>query len=94
MQFYIVYGKEYSPLELQKLMEMIEERTGRKMNLSDEQLTAYTKVGGTPFLDGEYTVFGEVVSGLEVVDRIQNVERDAHDRPLADVRIISVRIKE
>ena len=94
MQFYIVYGKEYTLPELQKLQAVIEERTGRKMNMSNERLAAYINEGGTPFLDGEYTVFGEVLSGLEVVDRIQNVERDSLDRPLSDVRIISVRVKK
>ena len=43
---------------------------------------AYTTVGGTPHLDGGYTVFGEVLEGMDVVDRIQRVERDANDRPL------------
>jgi cyclophilin family peptidyl-prolyl cis-trans isomerase len=62
--------------------------------MSNERLAAYINEGGTPSLDGEYTVFGEVVSGMDVVDRIQNVERDSLDRPLSDVRIISVRIKE
>ena len=62
--------------------------------MSNERLAVYINEGGTPFLDGEYTVFGEVVSGMDVVDRIQNVERDSLDRPLTDVRIISVRIKE
>ena len=94
MQFYIVYGKEYTLTELQKLQSLIEERTGRRMNMSNERLAVYINEGGTPFLDGEYTVFGEVVSGMDVVDRIQNVERDSLDRPLTDVRIISVRIKE
>lgn len=93
MQFYIVFGEVYTPMELQKLQRVFEERTGRKMKLSDEQITAYTTVGGTPFLDGEYTVFGEVVSGMDVVERIQNVDRDSNDRPTVDVRILSVRVK-
>ena len=94
MQFYIVCGKVYTPMELQKLQSIIEERTGRKMDMSNEQITAYTKDGGTPVLDGEYTVFGEVLSGMEVVERIQNVERDSLDRPLNDVRILSVKVKK
>lgn len=93
-QFYIVWGKEYSASELQRYLNIIEERTGRKIKLSDEQATAYTTIGGTPHLDGEYTVFGEVVSGLEVVDSIQRVECDDYDRPLQDVRIIRIRLKE
>ena len=94
MQFYLVYGVVYTPDELLKLQQLVKERTGRTMNLTDEQLTAYTQEGGVPHLDGEYTVFGEVVSGLGVVERIQNVERDAHNRPLTDVRILSVRVSK
>ena len=47
----------------------------------------YKEVGGTPHLDGQYTVFGQVLDGLDVVDRIQKQPVDANDRPLADVRI-------
>jgi peptidyl-prolyl cis-trans isomerase B (cyclophilin B) len=54
---------------------------------------AYKTVGGTPHLDGQYTVFGEVVSGLDVVDAIQNVPTDDNDRPLDDVRIIRAYLK-
>ena len=93
-QFYIVWGKVYDKQELTTLVRLIEERTGRTMNLTAEQATAYTTVGGVPFLDGEYTVFGEVTKGLEVVEKIQNVERDQFDRPLTDVRILKVTIKE
>lgn len=93
-QFYIVWGKVYDKQGLQALVNMIEERTGRKLELTTEQATAYTTVGGVPHLDGEYTVFGEVTKGLEVVDRIQNVKRDMYDRPLEDVRILKVTVKE
>ena len=48
----------------------------------------YKTIGGTPHLDGQYTVFGEVVSGLDVVDAIQQVTTDTNDRPIEDVRII------
>ena len=54
---------------------------------TEEQTAAYTSVGGTPHLDGQYTVFGEVVSGLEVVGRIQEVATDSSDRPLEDVKM-------
>ena len=62
--------------------------------LTDEQLDAYTTIGGTPHLDGQYTVFGEVVDGLDVVDRIQNAETNANDRPVKDIRIISATLLE
>ena len=52
---------------------------------SEEQTKAYTTVGGTPFLDGEYTVFGEVEDGIDVVETINNVETDRADRPTDDL---------
>ena len=58
-----------------------------------EQVEIYTTQGGTPFLDGGYTVFGEVEEGLEIVEAIQNVETSAGDRPKSDV-VMSVRILE
>ena len=67
--------------------------TGRDMNITPQQEEAYTTTGGTPHLDGEYTVFGEVVDGLEVVDAIQHVRCDRNDRPLDDVRIIRTELK-
>ena len=57
-----------------------------------EQIEAYTTVGGTPHLDGEYTVFGEVVEGRDVVDKIQKVKTDRSDRPEEDVNIIKATI--
>lgn len=55
--------------------------------LTAEQIEAYTTVGGTPHLDGQYTVFGEVVEGLDVVEKIQNCETAPGDRPLSDITI-------
>lgn len=54
---------------------------------SEEERAAYASVGGTPHLDGTYTVFGEVVQGLEVIDRIAAVKTDKRDRPLKDIRM-------
>ncbi len=60
--------------------------------LTAEQREAYTTVGGTPHLDNQYTVFGEVVSGMEVVDKIEKAETDGHDRPLSDIKILSAKV--
>lgn len=62
--------------------------------LSDAQREAYTTVGGVPHLDGQYTVFGEVTEGLEVVERIQNCETRPGDRPTTDIRILTTEVEE
>lgn len=61
-------------------------------HFTPEQVKAYTTVGGTPHLDGEYTVFGEVVEGMDVIDKIQQVKTDRSDRPAEDVKIIKVTV--
>lgn len=60
--------------------------------LTSQQREAYTTTGGTPHLDNQYTVFGEVVDGMDVIDKIEKVETDSHDRPLKDVKILSMRV--
>ena len=63
-----------------------------KRTLTQAQREAYTTVGGTPHLDGEYTVFGEVVDGMEVGDKIQQVETGSADRPKTDVKILKMKV--
>jgi cyclophilin family peptidyl-prolyl cis-trans isomerase len=79
-QFYVVQGKPASAQELQYLSS----RTG--VQYTAEQAKVYEEVGGTPFLDGQYTVFGEVVEGLDVIDKIAAVRTAPGDRPIEDVK--------
>ena len=79
-QFYIVQGRVFSPDELEVLVER-----GMHAPFTPEAVAIYTGIGGTPHLDGSYTVFGEVVEGLEVLDSIASVQTDSYDRPLEDV---------
>lgn len=91
-QFYIVWGNVFTREQLDRLKTQYKQRTGKDITITPEQLEVYTTIGGTPHLDGDYTVFGEVVKGLEVVDAIQNVKCDENDRPLRDVRIIKMEL--
>lgn len=79
-------------LQDQLIAELEAEYAKAPFSLTEEQRTAYTTVGGTPHLDGQYTVFGEVVKGMEVVDAIQNVKTGANDRPVEDVKVVSARV--
>ena len=91
-QFYIVWGKVYDDRRLAKVQERLDSATNGQVKLTPEMIETYKTVGGTPHLDGQYTVFGEVTQGLDVVERIMQVETDKNDRPLNDVRILKLRI--
>lgn len=80
-QFYIVQGAPVPQPQLQQLAA----RSG--IQYTPEQIEMYTTVGGTPFLDGQYTVFGEVVEGLDVIDKIAAVQTRPGDRPVQDVKM-------
>jgi cyclophilin family peptidyl-prolyl cis-trans isomerase len=85
-QFYIVSGRKYFDMGLDE----IEEENNYKF--TSEQRQAYKTIGGAPHLDGSYTVFGEVISGMDVVDKIVKVETDRQWRPLEDIRLKKVTI--
>jgi len=84
-QFYIVEGQVYDASKL----EMMEKRMGVKMN--ELQKKMYSTIGGTPHLDGSYTVFGEVIRGLEIISKISNVNRNKNNLPLEKV-VMKVRV--
>lgn len=80
-QFYIVQGQVFTPEQLTSM------EIQRGLRLSDAQKKMYTTVGGSPWLDHNYTVFGEVIEGLDVIDKIASVKTQPGDRPISDVRM-------
>jgi peptidyl-prolyl cis-trans isomerase B (cyclophilin B) len=80
-QFYIVQGR---PQDAQTLNAV---ETRGKFKYNPAQVKKYEEIGGTPMLDNQYTVFGEIISGMEVIDKIAAIQTGAADRPLADVKM-------
>ena len=87
-QFYIVQGQVFDD----KILELYEERLGKVFNAAQRQ--AYKTVGGTPHLDGDYTVFGEVTEGLDIVDKIARVKTGYMDVPVEPVIINKITIEK
>lgn len=90
-QFYIVYGKKQSPADIKKVRSMLEEKG---IEMTSQMSDDYQMRGGTPHLDGQYTVFGEVIEGLNVVKQIQSVATDSNSRPLEDVVIQRMTVEQ
>lgn len=87
-QFYIVTGKKFTDKTLKKE----EQRAGR--TILDYQKHIYETEGGAPHLDDNYTVYGQVLKGIEVADKIVNQPRDKNDRPNKDLAIKKIRIRK
>jgi cyclophilin family peptidyl-prolyl cis-trans isomerase len=85
-QFYIVQGKTYTDMQMDGMERQM------FTTFSKAQRDAYATVGGVPHLDAQYTVFGEVIEGLEIVDLIATVETGKNDRPVEDVKVIKMTV--
>ena len=93
-QFYIVWGKTFDDEAIEAQQKRIDTSTNGVYKLTKEQKEVYKNLGGTPHLDGSYTVFGEVIQGLEIVDDIQHVATDKNDRPLKDVVVTHMEVEQ
>lgn len=82
-QFYIVQGRKYTKAEVDNIIKNKADR----VKYTEEQYKIYETIGGTPHLDMDYTVFGEVIDGLDVIDKIAAVQKDKRDRPREDVKM-------
>jgi peptidyl-prolyl cis-trans isomerase B (cyclophilin B) len=91
-QFYMVWGKVYDDRRLDYTQQKIDSITDGQVKITPEMREVYKTIGGTPHLDGQYTVFGEIIEGLDVVEAIQGVAVDKNDRPLEDIRILKATV--
>lgn len=98
-QFYIVVGKIYTDQQLDvmqrdKTLRYSRPGDGRDLNylFSEQARNDYKTIGGTPNLDGNYTVFGEVIEGIEIVELISEVDTDRSDRPLEDIKVLKMKL--
>ncbi|MGN0224744.1 MAG: peptidylprolyl isomerase [Prevotella sp.] len=85
--FYVVWGRVFDDAQLRKMQARLDTIYGDTVKITPEMADTYKTIGGTPHLDGGYTVFGEVKEGLDVIDKIQSEATDKNNRPLSDIRI-------
>ena len=86
-QFYIVQGRKSSDEELNSIECNVRQGGDLLFRYTEAQRKIYKTVGGTPFLDQNYTVFGEVVKGLDVIDKIAKAPTNSGDRPVKNIRM-------
>lgn len=91
-QFYIVWGKILNDQQIAKAQLRLDSATQGSVKLTPEMIEVYKTIGGTPHLDGQYTVFGEVTEGMDIIEKIQAVQTDKNDRPLEDIRILKATV--
>lgn len=93
-QFYIVQGKVMTDDEINRAEQQLKGVLGQDFSFSPEARSAYKTIGGSPWLDRQYTVFGKVLTGMEVIDRIAMVEKLPGDRPKDPVMMtMEVKVK-
>ncbi len=90
-QFYIVTGKSFGPSSLNKERAKLADKG---IEMTREMYDDYLQYGGAPHLDGSYTVFGQVIDGMKVVNSIQKVKTDANDRPVEDVKVLRMVVEQ
>ena len=86
-QFYIVQGRDVTPQTLQSIVQSKRGSMAQPFSYTPDQIAAYGELGGTPHLDMQYTVFGQVVEGLDVLDALCAVQTDRSSRPNEDVKM-------
>lgn len=86
-QFYIVDGKQFTDDEMDKMEDKL------NIKIPENHRRIYRTIGGAPFLDMNYTVFGEVTSGFDTIDKIAGVAKDENDRPLQNIRMKIIMLK-
>jgi peptidyl-prolyl cis-trans isomerase B (cyclophilin B) len=89
-QIYMTGDMQAYQRKIYSLVPRLEKQTGMNIykEVSEEKIKAYTTVGGYPSLDGDYTVFGKVIDGLDVIDKIARLEKDSNNRPNQDLRMM------
>ncbi len=98
-QEHMNYVQRGQKVKIDSLVNLINQKIEEKFTSSNpykftpEVRELYKSVGGTPFLDGDYTVFGEIVEGMDILEKIAKVQTDKNDRPLEDIIILSTKLK-